>query len=257
MRAKKLISELEQEILEQKMKVDSLQKNNEKLRTGIHWVLKSLNIDVDDGCPNGTARELLSLILGKIQAMYTSVFKTEAEKLQLIFEKIVIATLLEQLRLDASDLKAEKHVLEQESETTTKELLMLQSEKHELLKLNDQLSHDVYDSSHRVELLTGEVGILQVQLSDSQEAYQMLQKENCMVQDDNQFLKEIYDVREEKNVLEEENCSLLHEATNLGNLSLIFESISSEKAAKLKTLIDELDHLHGVCSELDEVRLLE
>ncbi|XXG68029.1 hypothetical protein AAC387_Pa06g1225 [Persea americana] len=257
MRAKKLISELEQEILEQKMKVDSLQENNEQLRTGIHWVLKSLNIDVDDGCPNGTVRELFSLILGKVQALYTSVFETEDEKLQLLFEKIVIATLLEQLRLDASDLKAEKHVLEQESETTTKELLMLQSEKHELLKLNDQLSHDVYDGSHRVELLTGEVGILQVQLSDSQEAYQMLQKENCMAQDDNQFLKkEIYDVREENNVLEEENCSLLHEATNLGNLSLIFESISSEKAAKLKTLIDELDHLHGVCSELDEVRVM-
>lgn len=254
--AKKLISKLEQEILEQKMKVDSLQENNEKLKTGIHCVLKSLDIDVDDGCPNITVRELFSHILGKIQAMYSSILDTEDEKKQLLFEKIVIATLLEQLRLDASDLKAEKHILEQESKTRTAELLMLRSEKHELLTLNDRLKHDVYDSSHRVELLTGEVGTLQGQLSDSREAYRTSQKENSTVQEDNQLLKqEICDLREENHVLEEENISLLGESTNLGNLSLIFESISSEKATELKILINELDHLHGVCSELEEVRL--
>ncbi|XP_058106202.1 protein NETWORKED 1D-like [Magnolia sinica] len=251
--AEKQILELKQENHLQEEKVKSLEENDEKQRTGFHQVLKSLDIDADGGLPYA----YLALILEKIKGMRNSILDAEDDRLQLLFEKAVFITLLEELRLAASDLRSEKYALEQESEIRNKELVMLQAEKYQLLEMNEGLRQEVEAGRRRVELLQGEMEMMCGQLSDSQEAYQTSQNENCKLLEENRSLvKELCDLRAENNMLEAENNGILREAMILGNLSLVFEGISAEKAMELEVLNDDLDHLRGVNYDLQKFRVM-
>ncbi|XP_077247890.1 protein NETWORKED 1D-like [Tasmannia lanceolata] len=234
--AEKLISELELKNHGQQVKVNSLLEHIEKLRGGIHQVLKSLGIGSDDGCPDGKEQVILKQLLGKIEDMRISISDGEDEKQRFLFENFVNITLLEQLRLQASNLKSEKKSLEHECEVRTKELSMLQTEKHELLQMNKQLRQDI-----------------QAQLSDSQRAYETLHNENSELLEENRSLmKEFCDLREEKYTLEEENNAALKEAMTLSYLSLIYKSFGAEKAVELKYLNNALDHLQEMNNDLEE-----
>ncbi|KAL6008066.1 hypothetical protein ACLOJK_033572 [Asimina triloba] len=251
--SEKLILELKKECHLQQEKVNSLYENDEKMRTGCQQVLKSLDIDLVSQFQDSQ----FVLILEKINHMQKSISDAEDEIVQLLFEKAVFITLLEQLKLMARDLMSEKHALEMDSEIRRKDLLMLQAEKYELLEMNEGLRKEVQTGCGRVEQLQGEMDMMHHQLLGSQEACQKSITENCKLQEKNQSLEsELCDLREENNLLELESNSILAETLIMGNLSMVFESICNEKVIELKVLKDDLNHLRGIIDELEKVRFL-
>eukprot|EP00262_Sarcandra_glabra_P007746 TRINITY_DN2067_c0_g2_i1.p1 TRINITY_DN2067_c0_g2~~TRINITY_DN2067_c0_g2_i1.p1 ORF type:complete len:1135 (-),score=301.01 TRINITY_DN2067_c0_g2_i1:158-3562(-) len=254
MNSEKHISELEQVNIAEHVKVKSLLEHQEKLGMLIFQVLKSLHIDMGNGYSDKIEDQvLLQHILGKIEDMQSCILDAQDEKQQLLFEISVHITLLDQLRLELSGLKSEKNTLELESEIRTRDLSVLQSEKHELLVMNEQMKQDVQAGDQREVEIKAEMEILRRLLSELQEAQQKLQNENGKLLDEKQSLaKEFCHMREEKCLLEEENNVVLGEVMTLGNLSLIFESYGTEKAMEIKAINDNLEHFRGANNDLEK-----
>ncbi|KAF8401735.1 hypothetical protein HHK36_012681 [Tetracentron sinense] len=257
---KKLISELERENMEQQVEVKSLLGQIEKLRTGIHLVLKALEIDPDYGCDDKIEQDhiLLQHVLGNIEDTKSSLLKTQDQKMQLVVEKSILVTLLGQLKLEVADVVADRNTLDQEFKIRTEQMSVLQIEKHDLLEMNGKLRLEVREGDNREEVLKAEMENQHAKLMDLQESYLVLRKESSEVFEENRFLMEEFsDLKEEICTLEAENSVILGEAIALRNLSLIFKSFSTEKAMELKGLNEDLNCLRGVNSGLEKrVRML-
>ncbi|XP_010256141.1 PREDICTED: protein NETWORKED 1D-like [Nelumbo nucifera] len=250
-----LISVLEQEKLKLKAETKFLFDQIEKLRTGIHQVLMSLEIDPDYRCQDMIKEDhmLLKHILERIGNLKISLLQAEDEKQQFLFEKSVFVTLLGQLRLDAADLESERNAIDQEFRIKSEELLFLKNERHKLQEMNRKLELEVKSKNHQEEILKTEIESLQVKLLGLQDAYLGLQNENFKLLEGNKSLrKELSDLKDDMCMLEEENSVVLHEAMALGNLSLIFKVFGTEKAVELKGLYEDMDHLTAVRSGLEK-----
>ncbi|XP_010259118.1 PREDICTED: protein NETWORKED 1D isoform X2 [Nelumbo nucifera] len=253
-----LISELEHKNLKLQVESRFLFDQTQKLRTGIHQVLKSLEIDLDDTCQDIIKEEHMNLkhVLGRIRSMRSTLLQTEDEKLQILLEKSVLVTLLGQLISDVADLGSEKTVLEQDFKIKSEELLMLQNKKHELLEIIGELKLEVKAKKHQEVFLKAEIESLQAKLSDLHDSYHGSHKENYKLLEGNSSLrKELSELKDKMCMLEEENNAILYEAMALGNLSLIFETFGTERSVELKGLSEDLDCLTGVNNDLEkEVR---
>lgn len=250
-----LISELKRESLRQQKMVTWLSQYNEKLVEGIHQVTMSLSISEECRSPDALHFELLLLT---IEDLKSSILHAEADNEHLALERLVILTLLEQYGLDVAELQSEKNVLERESEMRCGALLALQSEKHQMLELNERLRQDVQSCNEREEVLKVEMEILRRKLSNLQEAHSVLQSDISKLIEENQsFSKKISDLSEENDILEEDNGALVAETVMLEHLYLIFRSYYSERAHELHLVSDNVDHLCEVSSGLEqEIRLL-
>ncbi|OVA05410.1 KIP1-like [Macleaya cordata] len=249
--SEKLVSELEQECFEQHVEANSLLNQLENLRMGLHQILKSLEIEPD--CVIKEDKMLLRHILSKIEDIKSSFLTSQDENQQLMFEKLVLVTLLEDLRLEAADLESSKNTLDQEFKIRSEELKKLQSEKQKLLEMNGQLRVEVRAGEQREKVLKSEMENLRAVLSDLQEAHRVLQNENSKVHEQNKSLmKECTELKEEKCMLEEENSVILGEAMALGNLSFVSKSYCAEKAVELEGLSKDLNHLHEVNDDLEK-----
>lgn len=246
--SEKLISELETENLEQQVEAEFLLDEIEKLRRGIYQVFKALHIDSDNVREEKIEQEQIILrhIIGNMEDMKSSLLKSEDEKQQLLLENSVLLTVVEQLRLGGAEFELENRTLDQELKITAQQLLVLQTEKHELLEMNRQLGLEV-SKRDQLEGLKCEVENLCTKLVDFQTANLGLQKEHFKELEENRSLsKKLSDVKEEKCKLEEENNAILHETVALGNLSLVLNNFWSEKVGELKVLAEDFDNLHGV-----------
>ncbi|KAF8388096.1 hypothetical protein HHK36_026762 [Tetracentron sinense] len=257
--SEKQISELGRENLEQQVEAKCLLNQIENLKMGIHQVWESLEMDQDYGCEDESEHDqkFLQHILGNIEEMKSSLFITQDEKQQLLVEKSVFITLLQQLGLEATDFESERNTLYQEFKILMKQLSVQQNEKHELLLMNGQLKLEMREGDHRTEVVKADLESLREKLADLQGAYLVLQTENSKVLEENKYwMKEFSALKEEKCTLEEEISVILSETIALSNLSLIYESFGAEKVVELKGLGKDLDCLLGVNSVLQkEVRM--
>ncbi|XP_059625903.1 protein NETWORKED 1D-like [Cornus florida] len=259
--SEKLISELEHENLEQQMEVKSLLDQTNKLRGGMHQLVKALDIDLDHGCEGKIGREqtYLSQILGKLEDTKYSLCKTEDENHQLAFEISVLVTLLGQLKLEAANLETEKNILNQEFGIRTEQFLLLKSEINKLLEMNEGLHLKVREGGQKEEALTSQIENLCGKLLDIQGAFNNLQKENSKILEEKRSLmQEFLDLEEKNHTLEEENCVFFGETLSLTNLSVIFKNFVDEKYVELKELNEDLDNLQVVNGALEEkLRVME
>lgn len=259
--SKGLITELEHENLEQQVEAKSLFDQIRKMRTGMHQVLKALDIYLDHGCEDEIEQDQVHVnhIIGKIKDTRNSLCKTLEENQRLVLEKSILLTLLGQLRLDAANFEAERNTLVQELQGKIQQYLSLQSEFHILMEVCEELRQKVKVGDHKEEVLTTELEILRANLLYMQGAYQNLQKENSKVLEEKISLtKDFSCLKEENHTLKEENCIIFGETIFLGNLTLLFKNFITEKSLELKEFDVKLSELYVINSILEEkVRVME
>ncbi|KAG2693701.1 hypothetical protein I3760_08G109300 [Carya illinoinensis] len=259
--SEKLISELEHDILEQQMEVKSLFGQIQKLRMGLYRVLKTLDIDTDHHFDDNINPDevLLSHMVSKLQEMQGSFFRSCDENQQLLIEKSVLVTLLEQLKADAIHLVTERDTLAWEIRIQSDQLSLLQIEIQKILGMNEEFRLKVMEGDHGKEVLKTEIENLRGQSLDLQRANQNLQEDNLkLLEDKRSLIKEAFELVDEKRNLDEANWVLYGDIMSESNLSLIFSNIIFEKIVELKKLTEELDKLHSMNNDLEgKVRLME
>lgn len=252
-----MILELEKDNLWQQEKVKSFLEQSNKLKMVIHQVLKVLDICADDGFLDRIEDQVVWLhILERIKRMQSSILDSEDKNKLLTFEKSINITLLDQLRMEINYLKTENYTLEREGEIRNGELSALEAETHKLLEENKWLLLEKQAGSHREEVQKNEMEKLDGQFSQLQEAYQILLDEKFKLLDENVPLaKKVSDLKAKNHILEEKNDGILGEAMTQANISLVFESISTEKTVVLKALSADFNCLCAINNNLNiEIR---
>ncbi|KAK3190115.1 hypothetical protein Dsin_029676 [Dipteronia sinensis] len=256
----KLISELETENLEQQVETEFLLDEIEKLRVGIYQVFRAVQLDPVNWHEDKMEQRQIPIphILYNVEDLKSSLLRNEDEKQQLIVENSVLLTLLGQLRLEGAEFESEKKIVEQEFRILTEQQAMLQKDKRELVEMNSQLMLEVSDGEQRQVALKSDLDSQGVKLVNLQESYVELQEENSkMLEENGLLLEKFLSLKEEMCVLEEENRVIFHEAVDLNSLSLVFKSISIEKAEEVKALTEDLNGLHVInCDLMEKVELL-
>ncbi|KAH0994081.1 hypothetical protein GBA52_005564 [Prunus armeniaca] len=254
------LAELENENLELQVEEEFLVGEIEKLRLGIRQVFRALQTEPDSH-ENKSGQEQVPVphILNTIKDLKTSLLRSKDEEQQLLVEKSVLLTLLEQMRLEGAEIELAKQLFKQEYEIMVDHCSTLQKEKHELLEMTRQLRLEVTKKGHKEETLEAQLQTLQAKVENFQDAYVVLHKENSKVLEERRSLhKKVLDLKEEKKMLEEENSVNFHEALAFSNLSLVLESFTIEKAAELKALAEDLNTLFVINNDLKEaVGILE
>ncbi|WCJ21579.1 kinase interacting (KIP1-like) family protein [Euphorbia peplus] len=264
--SEKLISELEQENLEQQVEVKSLYDQIKVLRMGLYRVLKTLELDSNQWYQGKAEQDqmLLNLTLLKLQATQKMVSELQDENQQLLIENSVIVTLLGQLQREVENLVTAKNLLDHELAGRSEQYLVLQSDSRKISAMNEVLSLKIMEGNHKEEVLKVELKNLQGELLDLQGAYKTLQEESRKMSDEERSLKNlISELGEEKSNLEEENCAIFAEKASLGILSLIFKDTISTKLLEIEKLsknYDKLFHVHdglNLKGKMMEEKLLE
>ncbi|KAI9196100.1 hypothetical protein LWI28_021004 [Acer negundo] len=256
----KLISELETENLEQQVETEFLLDEIEKLRVGIFQVFRAVQLDPVNWHEDKIEQGQIPIphILYNVEDLKSSLLRIEDVKQQLIVENSVLLTLLGQLRLEGAEFESEKKIVEQEFIILTEQHAMLQKDKHELIEMNSQLMLEVSDGEQRQVALKSDLDSQGVKMVNLQESYVELQEENSKMLEENRLLlKKFLSLKEKMCVLEEENRVIFHEAVDLNSLSVVFKSISIEKAEEVKALAEDLNGLHVInCDLKEKVELL-
>lgn len=260
-KTKKLISELEHESIERKVENRSLSEHNNLLKVGLGKLMKILDISSDHGCGNKVEHDqrILNNVLVKLQETQDSLFKSYDENQQLVIEKSVLVTILEQLQSEGANLTTERNSLQKEFGIQSEQLSALRLEKQKLWKTNEELRTKIVEGDQREDVLISASENLHKQLLELQGAYQNLQNEKCeVVEEKGSLAKIVSDLEEQKSCLEKDNHVMFDETIFYSNLSLVFNEIISQKLAGLEELSGKLNKLHLENIDLEEKsRLLE
>lgn len=252
--ADRVITDLENESLEQQVEAEVLLDEIERLRLGIYRVFKALDNESDsvsDKVEN--EQTFLHHILGNIEDLKCSLRECEDDKQQVFVENSVLVTLLAQLKSEALELESVKKSVEKEFNIMAEKLVIVQKDNHELLEMNKKLGLEVSKGSQLTAVLDAEVGSLCVKHDQLKTAYVELKKKYSRVLEENRtLLEKITEIKEEKWMMRQENDSLILDTLALSNLSTIWMSFGSEKSAELKSVCEDMHNLHGVISDFDK-----
>ncbi|MCD9642906.1 hypothetical protein HAX54_029949 [Datura stramonium] len=253
--ADKLITELENESLEQQVEAEFLLDEIERLRLGIYQVFKALDNESDFVSEDKVENEQIFLhhILGNIEDLKCSLRECEDDKQQVLVENSVLITLLAQLKSETLELESVKKSVEKEFNIMAEKLVSVQKDDHKLLEMNKKLGLEVRKGSQLTAVLDAEVGSLCVKHGQLQTAYVELKTKYSQVLEENRTLfQKITEIKEEKLLVEQENDAFLLDTLALSNLSTIWMSFGSEKSAELKSICEDMHNLHGVISDFDK-----
>ena len=122
---------------DQEERVDFLSQNNQQLTEGIGSVVEVLNLDEKYGSLDLMKVDVVvQLLLHEIKCLLNTISDAQDVKQNQILEKSLVVTLLEHFGREVADLRSERSVLKQEWQTKSEELLKLQGERHDLLKIS-------------------------------------------------------------------------------------------------------------------------
>ncbi|CAI9785683.1 unnamed protein product [Fraxinus pennsylvanica] len=247
--SEKLISKLERNNVEQKVEIKSLFNQATSLREGTYEVLKALHIVRDHPCndQNGQDHIYLNQLLSEVLDMKKSLHQAEIENLQQTVELSVLVMLIRQLRLEAQNLELEKNTVEHEFKIKSEQFLMLQSKVLELHETNKELLSKLREGDCKEEALMTEIEDLHRKLMNMQDACRVVHGENLDLREEKISLTdELLLLKQNKHILQEENCVLHGEMLTLDYLSLIFRNCIDEKHVLLRQLGSDLNKLHDV-----------
>jgi chromosome segregation ATPase len=244
---------------DQEEKVDFLSQNNQQLTEGIGSVVEVLNLDEKYGSLDLMKVDVVvQLLLHEIKCLLNTISDAQDVKQNQILEKSLVVTLLEHFGREVADLRSERSVLKQEWQTKSEELLQLQSERHDLLKISCELRKEMEARNRKVDELKSEAKFLVRQLSELQESRQSLQAEIVKLIEENTSLSsKVYGSREKEKSFDDDFSTLIGEAVRTDILGVIFRSLHEERTAQLQCLHEDFGSLHAAGNELyQEIKLM-
>lgn len=253
--SEKLISELEEENLEQQVEVKCLFDQRNSLRISMSRLLKALNIVPDHTCKHEDRQGKSSLdhILSKVEDIKSSLCEAQDENQLRAVEMSVLITLLSQLRSEAVTIQIEKSTTDKELRIRSEQCLMLGSECQKLSKLTEELIIKVSDGYRKEEELMTRVENLLGKLLVIEGAYDNLQEEKTRVlEEKGALVEELLSMKLKNHTVEEEMHTIYGEMVSLQHLSLIYKSYVDERSKEMKRLGDDLDKLHGINASLEK-----
>ncbi|XP_060207788.1 protein NETWORKED 1A-like isoform X1 [Lycium barbarum] len=251
----KLVSELENESVEQQVEAELLVDEIERLRMGIYQVFKALENDSDFVSKDTVEKEqtFLHYILGSIEDLKCSLRMYEFDKQQLLIENSTLLSLIAQLKSEGLELESMKKFVEEELNIVAERLVTVQKDNHGLLEMNKKLQSEMSSRSQLNAIHEAEVQTLCVKHGELQTAYLELQKKYSQVLHQNEtLLTKISEIKEEKWILEQENDVFLLETMALGNFSTILKSYGSERTTELKSTYEDMRKLHSVIIDFEK-----
>jgi chromosome segregation ATPase len=243
----------------QEEKVVFLSQNNQKLTEGIGSVMEVLHLNEKYGSLDLMKIDVVvQLVLHEIKCLLNTISDAQDVKQNQILEKSLVVTLLEHFGREVADLRLERSVMKQEWQAKSEELLQLQSERHDLLKINCELRKEMESHNRKVDELKSEAKFLVRQLTELHESRQSLQAEVIKLIEENSSLsRKLYDSREKEKSSEDDFSILLGEAVNKDILGVIFRSLHDERASQLWCLHEDFGSLHAAGNELyQEIKLM-
>ncbi|KAF1001519.1 hypothetical protein AG4045_014566 [Apium graveolens] len=170
--ADQLISELENENLEQQVEEEFMLVEIEKLRSGLRQVRKALENGSSIGSENVSGNDHISVqhILEDIRMMKHSLSKYNDDMQRLVIENSLLLTLFGHLRLEGLEVESEKNCMDQVSKTMSDQYLIMQSEWHKLLEMNRKL-RSVTMGNHHVKVLNAEAQNLNIKQAGMQNSF--------------------------------------------------------------------------------------
>ncbi|KAG8092942.1 hypothetical protein GUJ93_ZPchr0012g21864 [Zizania palustris] len=243
----------------QEEKLTFLSQNNHKLTEGIGSVMEVLHLDDKYGSLDLMKLDVvMQLILHEIKCLLNTISDAQDVKQNQILEKSLVVTILEHFGREVADLRSERSVLRQEWQVKSEEVMQLQNERHDLLKISCELQKEMEARSRKVDEQKGEAQFLVRQLSELQESRQLLQAEVIKLIEENSSLSgKLYDSRDKEKSFEDDFSTLLGEAVSTDILGVIFRSLHDERISQLQSLHDDFGSLHAAGNELyQEIRLM-
>ncbi|CAN6310114.1 unnamed protein product [Urochloa humidicola] len=243
----------------QEGKMYSLSQHNQKLTEGIDSVVRVLHLDRKYESLDQMKLEIIvQLILNEISCLLNNISDAQDVKQNELVEKSLVVTLLEHFGQEVADLRSERNVLKQDQQTKNEELLQLQREKEELMKISDEFLEEVEARNHKVDELKAEAKFLVGRLSELQESRRSLQSEMTKLLQANSFLSnELNGSIEKQKMFEDDFSNLVTEAVSKDILSVIFRSLHDERTLQLKSLHNNFGCLQTTGSELyQEIKMM-
>ena len=242
----------------QEGKMFNLSQHNQKLTEGIDSVVRVLHLDRKYESLDQMKLEIIvQLILNEISCLLNNVSDAQDVKQNELVEKSLV-TLLEHFGQEVADLRSERNALKQDQQTKNDELLQLQREKEELMKISDEFLEEVEARNHKVDELKAEAKFLVGRLSELQESRRLLQSEMTKLLQANSFLSnELNDSIEKRKMFEHDFSNLVTEAVSKDILSVIFRSLHEERTLQLKSLHNNFGCLQTAGNELyQEIKMM-
>lgn len=250
----------QQEVCEvQEEKADFLSQNNQLLTEGIGSVMEVLHLDEKYGSLDLMKIDVVvQLLLHEIKCLLNTISDAQDVKQNQILEKSLVVTLLEHFGREVADLRSERSVLKQEWQAKSDELVKLQSERHDLLKISSELRKEMEARNRKVDELKSEAKFLVRQLTELQESRQSLQAEIIKLIEENTSLSsKVYGSREKEKSFEDDFSTLVGEAVRTDILGVIFRSLHDERTSQLQCLHEDFGSLHAAGNELyQEIKLM-
>jgi chromosome segregation ATPase len=242
----------------QEVKVAFLSQNNQKLTEGVGSMMEVLHLDEKYGSLDLMKVDVVvQLVLHEIKCLLNTISDAQDVKQNQILEKSLVVTLLEHFGREVADLRSERSVMKQEWQAKSEELLKLQSERHNLLKINCELRKEMETHNRKVDELKSEAKFLVRQLTELHESRESLQAEVIKLIEENSVSSKLYDSREKEKSSEDDFSTLLGEAVNTDILGVIFRSLHDERTSQMRCLHEDFGSLHAAGNELyQEIKLM-
>ncbi|KAK9069005.1 hypothetical protein SSX86_013121 [Deinandra increscens subsp. villosa] len=239
-----LIHVLKQEKTENQIKIKSLSDQNNRLKNGMHQLLKAADLSLHPGCENGQEQTCFDSIQEKIEGKNRALTENQDKNMELVVEKMILVTLLRQFTTNLVDLEAEKCAIEQELGVRAEKILRLQNEAHKISETNEELRSKITEGDINESGLRTQLENIQYELSVVQEAFRTLQMDNTVVLEENKsLLKDNFQMKNKICVLEEENDIILIEVLSQGILSQTLKNYTDEKHEEISLVEKKLEEV--------------
>nr|XP_043611279.1 protein NETWORKED 1D [Erigeron canadensis] len=237
-----LVHVLKQEKSENQLKIKSLADQNDRLKIGMHQLLKVAGLSLHPGLESGQEHKYFDTIQRNFEGTKCALGESEDKNMKFVLEMSILVALLKQLKTEVVNLEVERSGLRHELCVQTVKILELQSEAGKLSETNEGLRSKVSEGDITEQMLRTQLGNLHSELSFVQEAYTTLQMDNSVVLEQK---KSLLDDNSQKNdkicLLEEENDIILGEVLSQSFLSQALKSYVDEKHAEMSMVEKKLE----------------
>ncbi|XP_010449991.1 PREDICTED: protein NETWORKED 1B-like [Camelina sativa] len=252
--SEKLISELENENLEQQMEAEIFLDEIDSLRGVIYQVIKALQVEAD--CKNSEQKiakdqPSVSLVLGEIDGLKCSLSSAEYEMQRLVVENSVLLSLLGQFQSDGLVLESEKNIVEKDLKTIVQQCGMLEKDKQELLETNRLLKSKLIRREQQEQELRAELQTEHLKFESLHKSYMVLQQDYSYTLNDNKsLLLKFSELKDGMCVVEEDNDAILQEAVALSNMCEVYKSFGSGMADEVESFVEAMRRLQEISTGL-------
>lgn len=230
-----LVTNLERENFEQRVKVNSMSEQVQNLRLGVYQMATFLKVISADQYQVESEEDqtILQMAMRKIEDMESTLWSIQDEKHQLLCEKTVLLTLLGQLGLEAANIESEKNTLDRDLKNSTENLLLLQSEWNILKTTSEHLNHQIGTvnkilNQKEMELSEAEQKLNATEIS-TMDLYSKLEDKN----------RECDKARLEREALIEQNLNISESITQKTNEIELLQDVTGKLELEINRLHEE------------------